>query len=172
MHPSRTRLALVLLALFGLMAAPAPAAAQSEPQVVPGEEHCVVNVRSDDRLNVRARPGAGARIVTRLAYGDCGIIVVAPCRNGWCRIEDGHFEGYVNARFISMVSPALYCVTGVARNDRLNLRAYPAAISRIVTRLRPNQCDIAFLPYRVGNWQKVRVGGYEGWVNSRYLSGE
>jgi hypothetical protein len=71
-----------------------------------------------------------------------------------------------------MVSPALYCVTGVARGDRLNLRAFPAATSRIVTRLSRNQCDIAFLPYATGTWQKVRVDGYEGWVNRRYVSAE
>lgn len=141
-------------------------------QVVPGEEHCVVNVRSDDVLNMRARPGASSRVVATLRYGECGVIVMGDCRDNWCPVEDGHDAGWVHSRFISMVSPALYCVTGVAAGDRLNMRAFPSPWSRIITSLPPNQCDIAFLPYAVGNWQKVRTVGYEGWVHRRYVSGE
>ncbi len=66
----------------------------------------------------------------------------------------------------------MYCVTGVAEWDVLNLRAWPTANSRILAELAPNECDIAFLPYAVGSWQKVRAGGWEGWVNRRYLSGQ
>ena len=139
--------------------------------VVEGEEHCVVNVRSDDVLNMRARPSANARIEATKRYGDCGILV-DECRGDWCRVEDGHSLGWVHRHYIAMVSPALYCVTGVARGDRLNLRAYPSPQSRILARLRRDQCDIAFLPYSVGGWQKIRVDGWQGWVNARYLSGQ
>ncbi len=45
-------------------------------------------------------------------------------------------------------------------------------VRKIQTVLPRNQCDIAFLPYAVGTWQKVRDDGYEGWVNRKYLSGE
>jgi hypothetical protein len=48
----------------------------------------------------------------------------------------------------------------------------PSAISRIIVELDPHQCDIAFLPYAVAGWQKVRVDGEEGWVNRKYVSGE
>lgn len=71
-----------------------------------------------------------------------------------------------------MVSPALYSVSGVSAGDTLNLRAYPSAGSRIVTKLPRNQCDIAFLPYSTGGWQKVRVGGYQGWINRAFVSGQ
>ena len=73
---------------------------------------------------------------------------------------------------MTFVSPALYCVTGVAPGDWLNLRAFPSAQSRILTRLDRRQCDIAFLPYAVGEWQKIRVGGWEGWANRSFLSGQ
>ncbi len=141
-------------------------------QVVPNEEHCVVNVRADDRLNMRARPSSSARVVARLRYGQCGIIVMDECQGNWCPIEDGHNSGWVNRRYLSMVSPALYCVTGVARGDRLNVRAFPSSTSRVIHRLDRRQCDIAFLPYATSGWQKIRVEGYEGWVSRRYLSGE
>jgi SH3-like domain-containing protein len=145
---------------------------RAQAQVVVGEEHCVVNVAKDDRLNVRRAASALSRVVTTHRHGDCGIIVSGPCRGSWCPIEDGHFAGWVNQRYISMVSPAMYCVGGVAAGDVLNLRAYPSSRSRVVFRIPRHQCDIAFLPYAVGNWQKVRVTGYEGWVNGRYVSGE
>jgi SH3-like domain-containing protein len=141
-------------------------------QVVEGEEHCVVNVKSSDVLNVRAKSNAASKVVTTLSYGDCGVIVTGGCKGSWCPVEDGHDAGWVNSKFISMVSPALYCVTGVAKGDGLNLRAFPSASSKIKTVLSRHQCDIAFLPYAVGNWQKVRAEGYEGWVNRKYLSGE
>lgn len=145
--------------------------AQADP-VVPGEEHCVVNVRSTDRLNMRAQPSARAQIVARKRYADCGILVHDECRGNWCRVEDGHNLGWVHRHYISMVSPAMYCVSGVALGDGLNLRAYPSPQSRVTTRLHRRQCDIAFLPYAVGNWQKIRVDGWQGWVNRRYLSGQ
>ncbi|KQW81062.1 hypothetical protein ASC89_04320 [Devosia sp. Root413D1] len=141
-------------------------------QVVQGEEHCVVNVRTTDVLNIRARNSAASKVVATLHYGECGIVVTGSCKNSWCPVEDGHNAGWVRSSFISMVSPALYCVTGVGAGDGLNLRAFPSASSRIVTVLHRRQCDIAFLPYAVNGWQKVRADGYEGWVNRKYVSGE
>jgi SH3-like domain-containing protein len=144
--------------------------AKADP-VVPREEHCVVNVRSEDRLNMRAQPNSGAAIVARKRHDECGILV-HNCRQKWCRVEDGHSLGWVNRHFIAMVSPALYCVAGVMSGDALNLRAFPSAQSRVLTRLGPRQCEIAFLPYAVEGWQKIRVAGWQGWVSRRYLSGE
>ena len=141
-------------------------------QVVEGEEHCVINVKSTDVLNVRSKATVNSKVVTTLRYGECGIVVTGICKGSWCPIEDGHDKGWVNSRFISIVSPALYCVTGVGPGDGLNLRAFPSTISRILTVLPRNQCDIAFLPYAVGSWQKVRVEGFEGWASRKFLSGE
>lgn len=155
---------LALSVLCGISAASA--------QVVEGEEHCVINVKSSDVLNVRSKGTVNSKVVTTLRYGECGIVVTGTCKGSWCPIEDGHDKGWVNSRFISMVSPALYCVTGVGPGDGLNLRAFPSTISRVLTVLPRNQCDIAFLPYAVGSWQKVRVEGFEGWASRRFLSGE
>lgn len=158
-----TLAAAIILSLAGI--------AKADP-VVPGEEHCVVNVRSDDALNVRERPNAGSAVAARKSHGECGLLVTGPCRGSWCPVEDGHSLGWVHRRYIAMVSPAMYCVTGVAPGDELNLRAWPSPQSRILTRLDRRQCNIAFLPYAVGNWQKIRVAGWEGWVNRRFLSGQ
>ncbi len=164
------RITLIACFAAGLFASTLPASA--ETFVVQGEEHCVVNVATWDRLNIRDEPSSSGEIVVRHRYGDCGIVVVGEAENGWVPIEDGHYEGWVNAKYISMVSPALYCVSGVDDGDVLNLRAYPSAISQIVEELEPFQCDIAFLPYATSGWQKVRVDGDEGWVKAAFVSGQ
>lgn len=153
----------IILSLAGL--------AKADP-VVPGEEHCVVNVRSDDALNMREVPHARAAITARKRYGDCGLLVTGPCQGSWCPVEDGHSLGWVHRHYIAMVSPAIYCVTRVAPGDMLNVRAWPSPQSRVLTRLHRHRCGIAFLPYAVGNRQKIRVGGWQGWVNRDYLSGQ
>lgn len=161
-------LAFAAVAVLSAFAGMGPAAAQ----VVQGEEHCVVNIKTSDVLNLRQRPDANSRIWATFRYAQCGLIVTGECRGLWCPVEDGHHSGWVNSRYISMVSPAMYCVAGVPTGDVLNVRAYPSANSRIVTMLPRNQCDIAFLPYSNGVWQKVRATGYEGWVNRSFVSGQ
>ena len=140
--------------------------------VVPGEEHCVVNVASNDVLNMREQPSSSAPVVAQKRYADCGILIRSECQGSWCPVEDGHSLGWAHRRYLAMVSPALYCVSGVAQGDALNLRAWPSAQSKILTQLDPRQCDIAFLPYSQGSWQKVRVEGWQGWVNRKFLSGQ
>jgi len=161
----------VLAMLFALAAACVPGVASADP-VVPGEEHCVIDVRAGDVLNMREGPAANAGVVATKHYGDCGMVVTGTCQGDWCPVEDGHVLGWARRHYLAMVSPALYCVAGVAPGDVLNLRAWPSARSRILTALAPDQCDIAFLPYAVGGWQKIRVDGWQGWVNRRFLSGE
>ena len=158
--------ALAMLVLIG-----SAGLAVADP-VAHGEEHCVVNVRMDDRLNIRAQPSSSAPILGRKRYGECGIVVKGPCKGAWCLVEDGHIKGWAHRHFISMVSPALYCVAGVPPGDFLNLRAWPSVHSRTVKQLPRHQCEIAFLPYASGGWQKIRVKALEGWVNRKFLSGQ
>jgi SH3-like domain-containing protein len=156
---------------FLLLFVPFAPPAAADP-IVEGDEHCVVNVRTDDRLNVRRRPTVDSAVIDRWRYAACGIIVDGPCRGNWCPVDDGVTVGWAHRRYLAAVSPALYCVTGVRRGDFLNLRAFPSPSSRVIAELDRRQCDIAFLPFEVGNWQKIRVEGEEGWVNRRFLTGE
>ncbi|WP_164827391.1 SH3 domain-containing protein [Sinorhizobium meliloti] len=160
------------LILASIMTAMAFIAFPANAQIAVGEEHCVVNVRPDDALNMRSAGSASSRVVSKLRYGRCGVMVVANCKGQWCPIEDGHNGGWVNRRFISMVSPAMYCVDGISGQKRLPVRAYPSDHSRVIKELLPNQCEIQFLPYSTHGWQKIRVSGYEGWTLARHLSGQ
>ncbi|HEX2146664.1 MAG TPA: SH3 domain-containing protein [Pseudorhizobium sp.] len=132
----------------------------------------MVNVPPSDVLNVRRQPNANSTIVNRLSYNSCGVIVAGECVGNWCPVEARHDTGWVHRRYISMISPALYCVANVASADRLSLRKWPSPQSQILTRLPHNQCNIAFLPYATNGWQKIRVDGWEGWVNRHFVSGQ
>jgi len=164
-------LAPLLLLAVAVTAATASPPAAATPVVV-GEEHCVIGVAPDDLLNLRTGPGTGYPVRDTLRPDACGIIVMAPCANGWCSVEDGHNEGFVRSIFIAPISPALYCVTGVGADDRLNVRSSPSPLAPIETTLAPDQCGIAFLPHAERGWQHIRVDGWQGWVARRYLSGE
>ena len=156
-----------LLFVLGLMSMPA-----AEASVVPGEEHCVINVPSWDMLNIRSGPSTTAQIISRKPYGSCGITVVENCRAQWCPVEDGHMRGWANRRFLSMVSPSLYCTVGLGRRSVVKLRAFPSPQSRVIVALDRPTCGIAFLPYARGIWQKIRVNGWEGWITRGEVSGQ
>ena len=158
-----------LFALLLLLSGSLPASADT---VVPGEEHCVVHVASWDRLNIRSGPSPDHRIVARKRYGSCGIQVVARCRGDWCPVEDGHVRGWAHSRYLDMVSPALYCVRRGTPPETRTVRAYPSYESRPLVSLRSRTCNIAFLPYSRDGWQKIRVEGWEGWIERRAVSGQ
>lgn len=129
-----------------------------------GAEHCVVNVRSDDSLNLRAGPGTGHRTLSRLPYARCGIIVTGACAGSWCPAEDGHDAGWVHRHHIAPVSAPSHCLGSPAQAKPVALRAWPAYSSRALVQLAPKSCGIALLPYATKGWQKIRQGGWEGWL--------
>ena len=159
----------ILLILFMI---PPVLMSVSKAGVVAGEEHCVINVPSWDKLNIRSRPSSKSRVVARKRYGSCGLMVMGKCRSEWCPVEDGHIRGWANRQFLSMVSPSLYCTINETRRGVVNLRAFPSPEFRVLEALNKHTCGIAFLPYSRNNWQKIRVNGWEGWVNRDEVSGQ
>ena len=150
-----------------------------ENQILAGWEHCVVNVPTWDRLNIRDEPNAGGKIVTRLSYGECGISVTGDCEADWCPVEIGDHAGWAHARFIASVSPSMYCInTNLPEGDTLALRAYPSELSRVVLAIPSDQCTISAMPYSVQGWQKIRVESedgperHEGWIPWGFLVGQ
>src|SRR3990170_4649552 len=115
---------LLAACLAGALALSPHTTLADENQIVAGWEHCVVNVATWDRLNIRDEPGIGGEIVARLRYGECGIGVTGECVDDWCPVEIGRDEGWANARFIASVSPAMHCMnTSLREGDTLALRA-------------------------------------------------
>jgi hypothetical protein len=178
MSPANKSMPRLLLAacLAGTFALSPQVTGADDNQIVAGWEHCVVDIATWDRLNIRDEPSADGKIVTRLQYGECGIGVTGDCADDWCPVEIGRNEGWANARFIASVSPAMHCMnTNLPEGDTLALRAYPSEHSRIVFAIPSDQCGISDMPYSVAGWQKIRVESedgterHEGWIPWGFL---
>lgn len=66
--------------------------------------------------------------------------------------------------------PALYDVTGVAGDDRLNIRAAPSAEAEIIGSLAHDKNDVEVIrPNARETWGAVNVGETVGWVALAYL---
>ena len=142
----RTRILARLAAVAVAAASVAVALPSAADPIVQGGEHCVINVRSDDVLNLRRAASPSSAALTGLRYGQCGVMVTGSCRGDWCPVEGGHHAGWAHRHYLGAVSPARFCVVGVAGNDVLNLRAWPSPRSRVLTGLAPSSCGIIALP--------------------------
>lgn len=68
------------------------------------------------------------------------------------------------------ILPTLFDVTGVAQDDRLNIRATPNASAEILGTLAPDARDIEVVGNDAsGRWARVNTGEQSGWVAMRYL---
>jgi hypothetical protein len=83
-------------------APPAPAPQRGEEPEHPAEPlFRVVNVRTDDVLNVRSGPSADFGIVGGLAPGSRGIAITNACRSRWCPVQRGSTSGWVNSLYLA-----------------------------------------------------------------------
>lgn len=67
------------------------------------------------------------------------------------------------------VLPTLFDVTGVAANDKLNIRERPDAKSTVIGTLAPDAKGVEVIAERNG-WSMVNTAERAGWVNSLYLN--
>ena len=65
--------------------------------------------------------------------------------------------------------PTLSDVTGVAANDRLNIRERPDAGASVIGTLPPDAKGVEVVAQRNG-WAQVNTGERAGWVNARFLT--
>lgn len=67
--------------------------------------------------------------------------------------------------------PTLFDVTGVAANDRLNIRAAPNASAAIIGTLSPRAKNIEVVATDAsGQWARVNSGERSGWAALRFLA--
>jgi len=65
------------------------------------ENKCVVKVRSDDVLWIRAEPSASAAGVGSISPGACGVTVYPnTCKGSWCRVWYGNYIGWANTKLL------------------------------------------------------------------------
>jgi hypothetical protein len=82
--------------------------AASAARVIPAKPEprpmfMVVNVRSDDVLNIRSGPSADHDIVGAAAPGSRDVVATGPCQAAWCPVEHKSIQGWVNRAFIAIL---------------------------------------------------------------------
>ncbi len=91
-----------------------PAARVAPVRPEPRPMFMVVNVRSDDVLNIRSGPSADHDIVGAAAPGSRDVALTGPCEAAWCPVEHKSTRGWVNRAFIA----SLDAETGEPRQEQ------------------------------------------------------
>ena len=144
----------------------------------------VVNIRSNDTLNVRAGRSTSNRILGELQYNATGIYASA-CDGRWCAIKYGCLSGFASQKYLSngtrvtttstRNSSGSYHVIGHSSSEELNVRQGPSTKYSIVgtiphngSGIIVNACNsISGFRYK---WCQVRYGSVTGWAYAKYLA--
>lgn len=117
------------------------------------------------RLNLRARASADSPSLGRFWPGT-PVTVVSYTRTGWVYVRIGALEGYMDAAYLSDVSPLQRGVTRIIRNPYgtgLNLRVRPDTSSDVL-QLCPNGTFVTVLGELKDDWCYVIVGDQAGYM--------
>ncbi len=143
------------------------------------KSYSVINVASDDVLNVREAPSSRSRVVGSFSPWEDNLIPDG-CKAGtnWCRVEqyEGDVSGWVNKRFLkkhrkvhNQYGSNSCSVKNVSSNDVLFVRQYPSNKSKKMGFLKFNASGLIAYSKR-GNWVFVtNRKGISGWANKRFL---
>lgn len=171
----------------------APAAPQGAPNLAGGTgAHSVTGIPpgdADGGLVVRGGAGTDFARIGVLPNGmDVHVIQRSP--NGrWAMIAYGSGVGWVGSAYLTAAPPipqprptptpqtapdggplpAVFFVTGVAADDRLNFRDAPRASGGLIGSFAPGD-TLEVLGMATGNWAYVTDGEVAGYVNSRFLT--
>ncbi len=137
--------------------------------------YMVVNVASDDVLNVRANAGVSHSIVGVILPNGTGVQITGPGKQVdgalWVPIEYKSITGWVNSNYLAR---QLYTVVNVASDDVLNVRANAGVAHRIVGAIPPHGLGVQVTGAGVqvdgSLWVPIEYKGITGWVNSNYLA--
>jgi len=156
--PTLARTAALLLALPLAAAAPPPSVTPS--QTVTACDIGAYVMDPDPRgLNVRAGPGTGSRVVTRLHLND--FVEVTGASGQWLRVRNASSEEGIFWRGPGWVF-AQKMGTSTNENHPVRLYREPSTGSAVVSRLSPTQ--VTLLGCR-GGWARVQVAHLTGWLD-------
>jgi uncharacterized protein YraI len=135
----------------------------------------VVNVASDDVLNVRASAGVSHPIVGVVPHNGMGVEITGAGEQVdgslWVPIEYKDIAGWVNSNYLAHQT---YTVVNVASDDVLNVRANAGVAHPIVGTIPPHGMgvEVSGAGEQVDGslWVPVEYRGITGWVNSNYLA--
>lgn len=144
----------------------------------------VINIRSNDTLNVRSDVNTSSKILGELGHNATGIHVTA-CFNGWCEIKYGCLRGYASQKYLSNGSGAvstsnqgsknLYHVVGHTSSEELNVRNGPSTKYQITGTIPHNGSQIIvnacnFINGYKYKWCQISYERLNGWAYGKYLA--
>lgn len=156
-----------------------PVPVQPTATSVPGSPYSgtymVVNVASDDVLNVRANAGVSHPIVGVIPHNGTGVQITGAGEQvdgaPWAPIKYKEIAGWANSNYLAHQA---YTVVNVASDDGLNVRANAGVAHPIVGTIPPQGMGVqitgAGAQVDGSLWAPVEYRGITGWANSNYLA--
>ena len=137
----------------------------------------VVNVASDDVLNVRANAGVSHPIVGVIPHNGTGVQVTGAGEQVdgvlWVPIKYKEIAGWVNSNYLAHQA---YTVVNVASEDVLNVRANAGVAHPIVGTIPPQGMGVQITgageQVDGSLWVPIEYKETTGWVNSNYLANQ
>ena len=117
-------------------------------------------------VNFRSAPSTDASVYYILSQGSQ--MTITGVSDGWCKMDDGSQEGYVNADYVSVNGIPLVDPKGIITGDCVNIRSIPSTDGDIVSKVYGGALvDLLSLE---NGWYAVSYGGAVGYIRNDCLS--
>lgn len=152
---------------------------------VPVADHCVIDTRSTDYLNVREGPGTDYESISRLAHDSTGVHTTGVGARDdddrlWVQIEDGLSTAWVASWYLTpgpctAGTAVTACVVDTDCTERLNVRTGPGVEFARLGSLPFDAVGVAATGVTAEDadgrtWWQIEFRGDLGWAASWYLA--
>lgn len=152
---------------------------------VPEADHCVIEHRAGETLNVRSGPGTTHDIVGTLSFDQTGVHATGVAANDgdsrvWKEIDYYGGHAWVASWLLTpnpcaVTAPTNYCVSGTSCLDRLNVRSGPGATYQKMGSLPFDEVGVQATGASSADgdgrtWYQIRFRGDVGWAASWFLT--
>ena len=130
----------------------------------------VINVKSNDTLNVRSTDTTSGKILFTLKP-NAGVNVTEMTKNGWYKIEYYGNYGFVNSNYIELINPSIEGTTfnGYAQlTSKVSAKELPSSKSKSLFEL-PANAGVYTTRKTSNNWYEIKFNNKIGFVNSSNL---
>lgn len=143
----------------------------------------VIDIRSDDVLNVRQGPSTRYPIVGVIPPNGTGVRRIECTSRNWCLVKYRCVTGWASGKYLTFghrgnvgaPSSKYYRVIDHTYPDKLNVRSGPSTKYQIVGRIPHNGKNVVVrqcksIGKRKSRWCIVSWGKVNGWASGRYLA--
>ena len=161
------------LAISAMTVASAPLTAPAFAYADGPDHYRVVNIKGNETLNLRARPGTYTRIIAHIPFNARRLGNAIRTQGKWTRIDYAGKRGWVHNDYLAEdahAGPTIYKVVGLENWNSLNMRKKPNIGARIISDIPGSADFIEDCGACKGVWCPVRYNKVDGWVHKRFLA--